>query len=186
MYADDAQDSDLCKSKWGLFRLVRRVPYLIAHSARIGRPNNKNIQKYDRNALHASAYALSLELGCLGRPYSIGNFTQISWNPILDYLDYEYPNPIFFEYPGQDYRQPAPYIVDFPENRGAGQVSRAWASMTFCMSSTSIRSGREQWQQLFNAKYVRNLSASTEAHIAAQITRGSGKFLDRMIEVGGR
>ncbi len=129
-----------------------------------------------------------LSSAALAGPYSIGNFTQIKLEyQYTDYLEYRYPNPILFEYPGQDYRQPAPYIVDFPENRMLAKVSQGLGINDVLHVKYQYSDLDEsKWQQLFNAKYVRNLSASTEAHIAGQITTGSGKFMGKMIEVGGK
>jgi hypothetical protein len=120
--------------------------------------------------------------------FSIGNFTQVKLEyQYSDYLDYEYPSAILFEYPNQDYRQPAPYIADFPENRVLAKVSQGLGINDVLHVKYQFSDlDQAKWQQLFNAKYVRNLSSSTEAHLAGQFTTGSGNFTGKMVEIGGK
>jgi hypothetical protein len=120
--------------------------------------------------------------------FSIGSFTQVKLEyQYTDYSKYTYPSPILFEFPNQDYRQPAPYIADFPENRALLKISQGLGindvlHVKYQYSDlTSVNR-----QELYNAKYVRNLSASTEAHLAGQITKGSGEFTSRMLETGAK
>jgi hypothetical protein len=119
---------------------------------------------------------------------SVGGFTQVKLEyQYTDYLKFAYPNPILFEYNSHDYRQPAPYINDFPENRVLAKVSQGLGindvlHVKYQYSDLSDTN----WQDLFNAKYVRNLSSSTEAHIAGQFTRGRGGFMGKSVEVGGK
>lgn len=138
-------------------------------------------------AIFICAFCLSAGAALAG-PWSIGNFTQVKLEyQYTDYLEYKYPNPILFEYPNQDYRQPVPYIADFPENRALAKVSQGLGINDVLHVKYQYSDlDRNKWQQLFNLKYVRNLSASTEAHVAGQITTGSGSFLGKMIEVGGK
>lgn len=120
--------------------------------------------------------------------FSIGNFTQVKLEyQYSDYLDYTYPSPILFEYPGQDYRQPMPYIADFPETRALMKVTQGLGfNDVIHLKYQYSDLDRDKNQELFNAKYVRNLSASTEAHVSGQLTWGTGGFLSRMIEAGGK
>lgn len=41
-----------------------------------------------------------------------------------DYGEYEYPEPVLFQYGVQDYRQNQPYIANFPEKRGLLKFTR--------------------------------------------------------------
>jgi len=138
-------------------------------------------------AISLCLICLSAGIGLAG-PWSIGNFTQVKLEyQYTDYLDYTYPSPILFEYPNQDYRQPVPYIADFPENRALAKVSQGFGINGVLHTKYQYSDlDRNKWQQLFNLKYVRNLSSSTEAHVAGQITTGSDNFLGKMIEVGGK
>ena len=126
----------------------------------------------------ATAYAGVLGLG----------FTQIKTEyQYSDYTRYTYPSPILFEYPNQDYRQPAPNINDFPENRGLIKITQGLGiNDALLVKYQYSQLDEENHQDLFNLKYVRNLSASTEAHVSGQITRGTGGFLGKMIEAGGK
>ncbi|MCX6641668.1 MAG: hypothetical protein NTW14_14480 [bacterium] len=129
-----------------------------------------------------------LPLLSLAGPLSIGSFTQLKMEyQYTDYLKYKYPNPILFEYPGQLYSQPVPYIADFPENRALVKVTQSLGINDVIHVKYQYSDlDRDKWQDLFNLKYVRNLSGATEAHASTQVTRGSGSFLGEMFEVGGR
>ncbi|TKJ40766.1 hypothetical protein CEE37_07315 [candidate division LCP-89 bacterium B3_LCP] len=121
-------------------------------------------------------------------PLSIGNFTQVKLEyQYTDYLKYSYPNPILFEYPNQQYTQPLPYIVDFPENRSLARVTQGIGfndeiQLKYQYSDLS----ENNFQDLFNLKYQRNVSASADVHISGQFTRGTGNFLGKMVQLGGR
>ncbi len=125
-------------------------------------------------------------------PLSIGNFTQVKAEyQYTDYNDYTYPSPIFFEYgaSGHDYRQPAPYIVDFPENRALIRVTQGLGindAIFVKYQYSQLDPVEDKWQDLFNLKYERNLSAATTAHVSGQLTRGSGSFTGKMVEIGGK
>jgi len=121
-------------------------------------------------------------------PLSIGNFTQVKLEyQYTDYFKYTYPNPILFEYPDQQYTQPLPYIADFPENRALLRIIQGLGfndelEMRYQYSDLN----EENHQDLFFLKYQRNLTASADAHVSGQITRGISGFLGKMIEVGGK
>ncbi len=123
-----------------------------------------------------------------GGPLSIGNFTQIKMEyQYTDYLKYSYPSPILFEYPNQQYIQPLPFIADFPENRGLIRVTQGLGINDELQVKYQYSDMDEGiFQDLFNLKYQRNISASTDAHVSGQITRGSGGFLGKMIGFGGK
>ena len=129
-------------------------------------------------------YPLFISAGNL----SLGNFTQIKLEyQYTDYFDYTYPNPILFEYPDHDYRQPAPYIADFPENRALAKITQGLGINDELQIKYQYSDLDEtRYQDLFNLKYVHNLSPSADLRLSTQITRGSGGFLSRMIGVGGR
>ncbi|RJP73341.1 MAG: hypothetical protein C4524_14755 [Candidatus Zixiibacteriota bacterium] len=120
--------------------------------------------------------------------FSIGNFTQVKLEyQYTDYFNYAYPSPILFEYPGHEYRQPLPYIADFPENRVLGRVSQGLGINDVLQVKYQYSQLDEATnQELFNAKYTRNVTDNTEAHVSGQVTRGTGGFLGRMIEAGGK
>ncbi len=121
-------------------------------------------------------------------PLSLGNFTQIKLEyQYSDYFEYQYPNPTLFEYPNRDYRQPAPYIADFPENRVLAKITQGLGiNDVLHVKYQYSELDRTNQQDLFNLKYVRNLSSATEAHVSGQLTRGEAGFLGKMMEVGGR
>ncbi|MFH1862124.1 MAG: hypothetical protein ABH878_04855 [bacterium] len=127
-------------------------------------------------------------LAVFSGPLSIGNFTQVKLEyQYTDYLDYTYPNPILFEYPNQQYTQPLPYILDFPENRALARVTQGLSFNDELQLKYQYSDLAEDvFQDLFNVKYTRNLSASADVHVSGQLTRGSGEFLGKMIELGGK
>lgn len=126
--------------------------------------------------------------GVMSGPLSIGNFTQVKMEyQYTDYFQYTYPNPILFEYPNQQYIQPLPFIADFPENRALIRVTQGLGINDELQVKYQYSDlDQDIFQDLFNIKYQRNLSASADAHISSQITRGSGGFLGKMIEIGGK
>lgn len=121
-------------------------------------------------------------------PLSIGNFTQVKLEyQYTDYLKYTYPNPIFFEYPNQQYTQPLPYIADFPETRVLARVTQGLGINDELQIRYQYSKLDETiFQDLVNIKYERNLTDFADAHISAQLTRGSNEFLGKMIEIGGK
>jgi hypothetical protein len=123
-----------------------------------------------------------------GGPLSIGTFTQVKMEyQYTDYGKYTYPNPILFEYPEQQYIQPAPYVADFPENRALFRVTQGLGindELVVKYQYSDLDEGNQQ--ELFNLKYNRNLSSATEAHISTQLTTGVADFLGKMFEGGAK
>jgi hypothetical protein len=121
-------------------------------------------------------------------PLSLGDFTQVKMEyQYTDYLKYNYPNPVLFEYPNQQYTQPLPYIADFPENRTLVRVTQGLGinneiQLKYQYSDLDV----ENYQELFNLRYQRNLSAAADGHVSAQLTRGAGGFMGTMFETGGK
>jgi hypothetical protein len=104
-----------------------------------------------------------------------------------DYLKYNYPNPVLFEYPNQQYTQPLPYIADFPENRALVRVTQGLGindeiQLKYQYSDLDV----ENYQELLNLRYQRNLSAAADGHVSTQLTRGAGGFMGTMFETGGK
>ncbi len=120
--------------------------------------------------------------------FSIGNFTQVKMEyQYTDYGEYTYPNPILFEYPEQQYIQPAPYVGDFPENRAMLRITQGLGindELVVRYQYSDLDDGNQQ--ELFNLKYQRNLAASADAHISSQVTTGIAGFVGKMIEFGGK
>ena len=140
-----------------------------------------------RSMLGASLLLIPFALSIAG-PLSIGNFTQVKLEyQYTDYLQYTFPNPILFEYPNQQYTQPLPYISDFPENRALIRITQGLGFNDELEIKYQYSDLDETtYQDLFNLKYIRTLSGMADAHVSTQLTRGSGGFLGKMIEAGGK
>ncbi len=123
-------------------------------------------------------------------PLSIGNFTQVKLEyQYTDYNQYTYPNPILFEYPNQQYTQPLPYIADFPENRGLVRVTQSLSfndELQLKYQYSDLDKYEDNWQDLFNIRYLHYLTGSADVHASTQFTRGAGGFDGKMFEFGGR
>jgi hypothetical protein len=121
-------------------------------------------------------------------PLSIGNFTQVKMEyQYTDYGEYAYPNPTLFEYPEQQYIQPAPYIANFPENRALIRITQGLGfndEMKLKYQYSDLDGGNQQ--ELFNIRYQRNLMASADAHASTQLTTGIEGFVGKMFEFGGK
>ncbi len=97
-----------------------------------------------------------------------------------DYGDYEYPEPILYQYGMTPYQQLQPYIVNFPEKRGLIKFSRLVNDRTALGVRYQYADVRENARQhFFEVKYTRNLSESTIGLMNLQYlydTRGFGAY----------
>ena len=104
-----------------------------------------------------------------------------------DYWEYEYPEPIVFQYGVQDYQQNLPYIANFPEKRGLFKFTRLLNSTTALSAKyqfSDIRSGVNQ--SMVEAKVTRMLGKSIVGLAGAQVIIDSRNFYAYQPGIGFR
>ncbi|MFH0991589.1 MAG: hypothetical protein V1799_16405 [bacterium] len=94
-----------------------------------------------------------------------------------DYGEYEYPEPILYQYGLSPYQQRYPYIVNFPERRGLIKFSRLVSSETVLGFKYQFSDLREDVKQhLFETKLTKTLDIGIIGIAAAQLLRDSRGF----------
>jgi hypothetical protein len=110
-----------------------------------------------------------------------------------DYLDFEYPHPVLFEYPDVAYTQPLPYISGFPEHRFLTRVTQYFGFNT----SLGLRYQRSELdenttQQIYFARLTRELSDQYSVMAAYQFMELDNGFnrnsnlSGHFFEIGGK
>ena len=94
-----------------------------------------------------------------------------------DYGEYEYPEPILFQYGKADYQQIQPYIVNFPEKRGLIKFVRLVGDATAVGVKYQYSDLKEDVRQHFaEARVTRNLSETTVGLASVQFLRDTRGF----------
>jgi hypothetical protein len=94
-----------------------------------------------------------------------------------DYGEYEYPEPILFQYGKADYQQIQPYIVNFPEKRGLIKFVRLVGDATAVGVKYQYSDLKEDARQHFaEARVTRNLSETTIGLASVQLLRDTRGF----------
>jgi len=94
-----------------------------------------------------------------------------------DYGEYEYPEPIIYQYGISPYQQNQPYIANFPEQRGLIKYSRLLgraSQLGVKYQYSAIRQGVTQ--HLTELKYTRTMSESVVGILAGQYQYDSRGF----------
>lgn len=104
-----------------------------------------------------------------------------------DYLDYTYPDPIYFAYPETQYTQPKPYIADFPEHRYLMRVIQNFdyrTALTLRYQYSGLDTDLNQ--KSYSAKFDREINDEWKFSLGTQYTDVSGRLNGWSFEGGFR
>jgi hypothetical protein len=94
-----------------------------------------------------------------------------------DYGEYEYPEPVLFNYGASEYIQNYPYIVNFPEKRGLVKFTRTLGQSTGASLKYQWSELREDVRQhLAELKFTQTLRSNLIGLVSGQITNDTRNF----------
>ncbi len=133
-----------------------------------------------KSALPAALLALLFPLSLFAQGYDdsfeMKNKIKIELQ-YADYSEYEYPEPIVFEYGVRDYQQTLPFIVNFPEKRGLVKFTRLAGSSTALSFKYQFSEMREDVSQhMGEFKVTRSLSDAFVGLVAMQVIRDTREY----------